>query len=58
MSIKITPSASRKTVAMTFHAKGVAITTSSQENLDDAIPLAFCLFFKIIHPCFITSDDP
>jgi hypothetical protein len=58
MSIKITPSASRKTVAMTFHAKGVAITTSSEENLDDGIPLAFCLFFKVIDPCITTCDDP
>jgi len=48
MSVKITTSASRKTVAMTFHAKGVAISASSEENLDDAIPLTFCLFFKVI----------
>jgi hypothetical protein len=58
MSTKITPSASRKNVVMTFCAEQVALTPLPRRILDDAILLTLCLVFRVIDACFFTSDDP
>jgi hypothetical protein len=52
MSTKILCFASWKTVTMTFPAGGVNLTYS-EEKLDNAVPLTFCLQFKAMGLCFM-----